>query len=237
MKGVFRFKQFSVDQTNCAMKINTDGVLLGALAKAIDLGNILDIGTGTGVIALMLAQRFASAIIDAVEIDEAAAQTAGRNFEGSPFADRLNIFPLPVQSFFSEYPDRKYDLIVSNPPFHLNSLESPKAGKSLAKHTDEGFFEGLIKGIAKHLAENGKCWLILPLQASELVNDIARRNGLYLQRKVAIHSFEGSEPHRQIVVFGKEGMDVVEERFVIYNEPKVYSEIYINTLKDFFTIF
>jgi tRNA1Val (adenine37-N6)-methyltransferase len=234
---MFQFKQFSVDQTGCAMKINTDGVLLGALTEANDPGNILDIGTGTGVIALMLAQRFSSAIIDAVEIDEAASQTAGRNFENSPFSNRLNISPLPIQSFFNKYPEKKYDLIVSNPPFHLNSLESPKAGKSLAKHTDGDFFEDLISGVAKHLTNDGACWLILPLQAAELVNDVAGRNGLYLQKKINIHSFEGSEPHREIVVFGKESKEVIEDKFVIYNEPKIYSEMYINSLKDFFTIF
>lgn len=237
MKGVFRFKQFSVDQTDCAMKINTDGVLLGALAEANDPGNILDIGTGTGVIALMLAQRFTSAMIEAVEIDEAAAQTAGRNFEGSPFEDRLNIFSLSVQFFFDRYPDRKYDLIVSNPPFHLNSLESPKAGKSLAKHTGGDFFEDLIVGISKHLTQNGACWLILPLQAAELVNDIAGRSGLYLKKRISIHSFEGSEPHREIVVFGKQIGKILEDEFVIYNQPKVYSEMYVNSLKNFFTIF
>jgi len=234
---MFRFKQFSVDQTNCAMKINTDGVLLGALTEANDPGNILEIGTGTGVIALMLAQRFPSSIVDAVEIDEAAAQTAGRNFQDSPFADRLNIFPLPIQGFFNEYPDRKYDLIVSNPPFHLNSLESPKAGKSLAKHTDGDFFEDLIMGVAKHLTENGTCWLILPFQAAELVNDIAGRSGLYLQKKITVHSFEVSEPHRKIIVFGKKREEIMEDKFVVYNEPKVYSEMYISSLKDFFTIF
>ena len=237
MKGVFRFKQFSVDQTGCAMKINTDGVLLGALAEANDPGNILDIGTGTGVIALMLAQRFTSAIIDAVEIDETAAQTAGENFQDSPFADRLNISHSSIQDFFNEYPDRKYDLIVSNPPFHLNSLESPKAGKSLAKHTDEDFFEDLMAGIANHLTKNGTCWLILPLQAAELVNDIAGRNELYLQKRIAIYSFKASEPHREIVVFGKQIGKILEDKFVIYNQPKVYSEMYVNSLKNFFTIF
>lgn len=237
MKGVFRFKQFSVDQSGCAMKINTDGVLLGALAEANDPANILDIGTGTGVIALMLAQRFTSAVIDAVEIDEAAKQTAGRNFENSPFADRLNISHLPIQKFFNEYSDRKYDLIVSNPPFHLNSLESPKAGKSLAKHTDEDFFEDLIAGVAKHLTKNGKCWLILPLQAAELVNHITGRNNLYLQKKITIHSFEGSEPHRQILVLGEKIGNIVEGKFVIYKELKIYSEMYVSSLKNFFTIF
>lgn len=234
---MFRFKQFSVDQTGCAMKINTDGVLLGALAEATNPGNILDIGTGTGVIALMLAQRFTLATIDTVEIDQSAAQTAGKNFQNSPFATRLNTFPLPIQSFFNEYPDRKYDLIVSNPPFHLNSLGSPKAGKSLAKHTDGDFFEDLIVGVGKHLTKDGACWLILPLQAAGLVNDIVGRNGLYLQKKIAVHSFGGSEPHREIVVFGKQSKVIIEDKFVIYNSPKVYSEMYVNTLNNFFTIF
>ena len=237
MKGVFRFKQFSVDQTGCAMKINTDGVLLGALAEANDPGNILDIGTGTGVIALMLAQRFIACTIDAVEIDEAAAQTAGVNFENSPFTDRLNVFPLPVQGFFNEHPERKYDLIVSNPPFHLNSLESPKAGKSLAKHTGEDFFKDLIVGVAKHLTNDGACWLILPLQAAELVNDIAGRNGLYLKKKIAIYSFEGSEPHREIVVFGFTEVSVEISKLVIYKAVNNYSEEYKQLLQPYFIAF
>jgi tRNA1Val (adenine37-N6)-methyltransferase len=129
MADLFRFKQFSVDQTGCAMKINTDGVLLGALAQAENPKHILDIGTGTGVIALMLAQRFTTAKIDAVEIDIIAAETAGTNFKNSPFSDRVTVFPKNFESFFDDNRERKYDLIISNPPFHINSLESPKAKK------------------------------------------------------------------------------------------------------------
>lgn len=234
---MFRFKQFSVDQTGCAMKINTDGVLLGALAEATNPGNILDIGTGTGVIALMLAQRFTLATIDTVEIDQSAAQTAGKNFQNSPFATRLNTFPLPIQSFFNEYPDRKYDLIVSNPPFHLNSLGSPKAGKSLAKHTDGDFFEDLIVGVGKHLTKDGACWLILPLQAAGLVNDIVGRNGLYLQKKIAVHSFEGLEPHREIVVFGFTEVSAEISKLVIYTAVNNYSEEYKELLQPYFIAF
>src|ERR1700761_2572209 len=106
------------------MKINTDGVLLGAMASAGNAANILDIGTGTGVIALMLAQRFADAKIDAVEIDEMAAQTASRNFESSVFAGRLTVYPASFEKYFDEHPARKYDLIVSNPPFYIDSLKS-----------------------------------------------------------------------------------------------------------------
>ena len=110
------------------MKINTDGVLLGALVEADHPKSILDIGTGTGVIALMLAQRFANAQIDAVEIDPSAAETARRNFANSPFAERLNLFPVGFGEFFDQYPDKKYDLVVSNPPFYINSLKSPLQG-------------------------------------------------------------------------------------------------------------
>src|ERR1700750_3408056 len=114
MSGIFKFKQFDIDQSGCAMKINTDGVLLGALADADKSQSILDIGTGTGVIALMLAQRFTSAKIDAVEIDIRAAKTAELNFKNSIFSERLIIYPTSIESF-DEALENKYDLIISNP--------------------------------------------------------------------------------------------------------------------------
>ena len=237
MAGIFQFKQFAVDQTGCAMKINTDGVLLGALAEGTDPQNILDIGTGTGVIALMLTQRFASTQIDAVEIDEPASLTATKNFQNSPFADRLGLFHQDFETYFEEHPEKKYDLIVSNPPFHINSLESPKVNKTVAKHTDKVFFDVLIKGISQHLTENGLCWLILPLQAAELVKELAASNGLFLQRKITIQSFEADKPHREILVLGTNNIKLNDSKFVIYQEPKVYSEMYIAALKNFFTIF
>src|SRR4051812_29048264 len=110
---MFQFKQFAVDQSNCAMKINTDGVLLGALANADKPEQILDIGTGTGVIALMLAQRFSNAQIDAVEIDLDAAATAQRNFKASAFADRLYTYGSSFEDFFNHHPEKRYDLIIS----------------------------------------------------------------------------------------------------------------------------
>jgi len=234
---MFQFKQFSVDQSGCAMKINTDGVLLGALVQAENPQHILDIGTGTGVIAMMLAQRFTDAEIDAVEIDITAAETAEKNFKGSPFANCLNIFPLGFESFFEDHLEKKYELIISNPPFHINSLESPKAKKTLAKHADEDFFEVLIKHVAKHLTEDGLCWLVLPLETSALVKILADQHQLYLQKIISIHSFEESAPHREIVCFGLKNTESTAEQFVIYDEPKVYSKIYEGTLKDFFTIF
>src|SRR5260370_18448549 len=159
MPGIFKFKQFDVDQRGCAMKINTDGVLLGALVDASDPKTVLDIGTGRGVIALMLAQRFNDAHIDAVEIDPIAAQTAERNFNNSLFSQRLNIYPIGFEQFFDQHPGKKYDLIISNPPFFITSLKSPKANKELSKHTDEDFFKNLISVLSQHLLFDGLVYL------------------------------------------------------------------------------
>ncbi|MEZ2334894.1 tRNA1(Val) (adenine(37)-N6)-methyltransferase [Mucilaginibacter sp. RCC_168] len=219
------------------MKINTDGVLLGALAGTAEYSTILDIGTGTGVIALMLAQRFTYARIDAVEIDESAAITAGSNFKNSPFADRLTLFSVGFEDFFAGHPDRKYDLIVSNPPFYINSLQSPGVKKNLAKHAEDGFFEGLIKAVASHLTENGTCWLVLPLETAELVKTLATQYQLRLQKVINVHSFENDEPHREILALGFDTSQSEEERLVIYDEPKVYSRPYQEVLKGFLTIF
>ncbi|MCC8426103.1 tRNA1(Val) (adenine(37)-N6)-methyltransferase [Mucilaginibacter sp. UR6-11] len=234
---MFRFKQFNVDQAGCAMKINTDGVLLGALAETDQPKTILDIGTGTGVIALMLAQRFADATIDAVEIDETASATAKRNFAGSSFARRLSLYADSFENHLSNYPDKKYDLIVSNPPFYINSLESPGARKSLAKHTDQQFFETLIKTIAKHLTAQGSFWLILPLETAQLAKDISSKHGLNIQKVIKVLSYPGSVPHREILVLTLGKKRETDEQFVIYAEPKVYSEQYQTILKPFFTIF
>ena len=237
LRLMFRFKQFNVDQTGCAMKINTDGVLLGALSDADQPKIILDIGTGTGVIALMLAQRFAEAQIDAVEIDETAAKTAGRNFEGSPFASRLNLYADDFEGYFNKYPEKKYDLIVSNPPFYINALESPTANKTLAKHTDGHFFETLIISVQKHLTGEGELCIILPLSTAQLVKVIAVDKGLNLKQAINILSYPDSEPHREILVFTLSDEKKIDEWFVIYDEPKVYSQQYQEALKPFFTIF
>jgi len=237
LADIFNFKQFAVNQVGCAMKVNTDGVLLGALAGAPAPKTILDIGTGTGVIALMLAQRFETAQIDAVEIDEAAAKTAEENFEISKFAGRLQMFATGFEEYFDNYHDKKYDLIVSNPPFFLNSLTSPGVKKNLARHTDDAFFERLVRVVSSHLTTDGVCVMILPLDTAGLVKEIAITNGLYIQRVVNIKSFVDAPPHRQILTFGRQATTPVDKELVIYDEPKVYSTFYQKTLKDFLTIF
>jgi tRNA1Val (adenine37-N6)-methyltransferase len=237
MSDIFKFKQFVVDQSGCAMKINTDGVLLGAVADGSEASAMLDIGTGTGVISLMLAQRFKAAKIDAVEIDAAAAQTAAANFTNSPFNQRLSLHHASIQDYFNHYPDSKYDLIVSNPPFHIYSLESPEAKKNLARHTDKSFFSQLIKGVAQHLKPSGTCWLVLPLQTSALVKSYAQDNSLCVQQVISLQSYPHVAPHREMLTIGINKTKTTEQKFVIYNEPKVYSEEYVAALKDFFTIF
>ena len=234
---MFQFKQFSVDQSNCAMKINTDGVLLGALADGDSPEHILDIGTGTGVIALMLAQRFGNADIDAVEIDKLAAATAGKNFSESKFAGRMALYPVGFEQFFADFPDKKYDLIVANPPFYINSLHSLEERKQLAKHAHKSFFERLIAGVTKHLSDKGLCWLVLNVPTAVVVKTLAAENGLYLNKIIQISSFADKAPHREIMAFGKSKQQGKEEQLVIYEAEGVYTNEYIAVLKDFFTIF
>lgn len=238
MSDDFRFKQFTVDQSGCAMKINTDSVLLVAIAFANQPLRILDIGTGTGVIALMLAQRFPSSHINAIEIDTTAAETATLNFTNSPFHARLRMFPIAMQLFFDQNPESKFDMIVSNPPFYLRSLESLEPKKALAKHTDIGFFFEMLTRVKNSLLVNGLFWLILPSEIAGQIIDLALKNGLYLQRQIKVLSFPDSKPHRKICCFGLQPVRSIDlSELVIYQQPKTYSTDYTKLLKDFFTIF
>src|ERR1700733_4106790 len=212
---MFQFKQFSVDQSGCAMKINTDGVLLGVITNADNPITILDIGTGTGVIALMLAQRFIEAKIDAVEIDADASRTAERNFKASSFADRLAVYPFSFETYFDQFPEKKYDLIVSTPPFYISSLKSPGAKRALAKHTDVDFFEKLIECIANHLSANGCCWLILPVSLNDVIIELGANHYLYPQKVINVHSYTHSEAHRAVICFGFNKVLVQITKFTI----------------------
>jgi len=234
---MFRFKQFSVDQTGCAMKINTDGVLLGAMAVAEDPKTILDIGTGTGVIALMLAQRYAHAQIDAVEIDKAAAQTAGLNFKASPFSERLAVHAMNFESYFDRFPERKYDLVVSNPPFYIGSLKSPGEKKTLAKHTDIAFFERLVKNVSDHLMPEGSCWLILPENIADMVIGFGKSFNVFPQKVIRVRSYESSKPHRVILCLGFNKFPVEIANFIIYEKAGVYSKEYRQLLEPYFLAF
>jgi tRNA1Val (adenine37-N6)-methyltransferase len=219
------------------MKINTDGTLLAVLSEKKDAATILDIGTGTGVVALMLAQRFPNARIDAVEIDEIAALTAERNFKNSVFADRLTLHPSSFQEFSSLHPLQKYDLIVSNPPFFINSLKNPDKKKQTARHTDLLFFSQIIDFANNHLQTGGVFSLILPIDTALEVKAMAVSSGLLYIGKINIRSFENSEAHREILNFSTVESTILENDFVIYSTQKQYSGEFVNKLTDFFSIF
>lgn len=238
MADIFHFKQFSIDQTNCAMKVNTDGALLAALSKGIDKPlSILDIGTGTGMIALMLAQKYISALVHAVEIDEQTLNTAKLNFEKSPYFNRISAFHSPIEEFWAKT-QQKYDLIVSNPPFFINSLISKNPKKEAARHTDTLFYERLIFESAKKLKPSGYIYLILPVATATLVKNIASKQGLlYVKQEIMIHSFSHSKPHRSILVFSFENISPTIKDFVIYEKQGRYTLEYRTLLKDYLTIF
>lgn len=235
MASIFRFKQFSVDQGNCAMKINTDGVLLGGIARADQARRILDIGTGTGVIALMLAQSHPQAMIDAVEIDAGAAAQASTNFENTAFADRLRLI---TGSFVDMQPTDNYDMIVSNPPFYTNSLPNPDPRKKLAKHTDHFFFENLLDFVARYLSGNGRFLCILPTALGDyFVSDMLPSRRLYVQEELLIRSYPGELPIRKLITIGRQQILPECTDFYIYESKGVYSERYRAILKPYFLAF
>lgn len=229
--GVFKFKQFEVDQTGCAMKINTDGVLIAALANHSAPKKILDIGTGTGVIALMLAQRFPNALVDAVEIDAQAAETAGKNFKNSIFIDRLSVNHIAIEHYNTS---QKFDLIVSNPPFFVNDLKSEELRKGIARHADEHFFDALIAKVVTILSEDGSFWFVLPVKQAELLVEEAKPFNLVLNKLIHLHSDERKPEFRRIVCLSKTNEKPVVEHLYLYEREKVYTQSYKALLKDFF---
>lgn len=231
MKNIFKFKQFEVDQTNCAMKINTDGVLLAAIVKSENPKRILDIGTGTGVLALMMAQKFSFAKIEAVEIDEMASATAGRNFQFSVFSKQLSVHNVSIEQYNDPF---QFDLIISNPPFFVNDLKNTEEKKGIARHASEQFFEDLITKVDELLNSDGSFWFILPPKQAEFMIDKAKELQLFVNKIVLLHSDETKPAFRFVVCLGRADNDLIKEQFYIYESEKIYTEAYKELLKDFF---
>lgn len=231
MSAIFKFKQFEVDQKGCAMKINTDGVLLAAMAEGNEPKRILDIGTGTGVLALMMAQRFENAKIEAVEIEEQASVTANKNFKSSIFKDRLTINNVAIEQFNTA---QKFDLIISNPPFFVNDLKNVEEKKGIARHTDEQFFVSLIEKVSQFLSNDGSFWFILPIKQAEILIKYGLEKGLYLAKKIELHSDQSKPAFRWIVCLDRINVETKIEQFYIYESEKVYTKAYKELLKDFF---
>jgi len=235
MASIFQFKEFAVDQSDCAMKINTDAVLLASLVHVESSERILDIGTGTGVIALMLAQRCADSEVIAVEIDPAAAKRAAINFRNSNFGDRMVMHACSFQDFTDT---GSFDFIISNPPFYTDSLHNPDARKKLARHTDLQFFNELLTFAAVKLQVDGQLALIVPKLLADELKEIAETLDLCLKEEIQIRSFEGDAIIRKIIVFQKayRGVSTVSD-FIIYEAKGVYSEMYKTALRPYFLAF
>ena len=232
---MFTFKQFSIQQDKTAMKIGTDGVLLGAWAPLENNPfSILDIGTGTGIIALMLAQRSAAQQIDALEIDEDAYEQATDNFENSPWNDRLFCFHAGLDEFVEE-PEDEYDLIVSNPPFYQEDYKSNNEQRDLARFQDAMPFEDLIEAADLLLSENGVFCAIIPFKEEETFLALAKEYELYPQKITRVKGTPTTEIKRSLLAFSrKENLNFATNELVIETARHVYTAEYIELTKDFY---
>lgn len=231
----FQFKQFSVEQDRCAMKVGTDGVLLGAWAP-IDNNpfSILDIGTGTGIIALMLAQRSTATQIDAVEIDEDAYEQATDNFENSPWNDRLFCFHAGLDEFIEE-PEDEYDLIVSNPPFYVEDYKSSNEKRDLARFQDAMPFEDLIEAAALLLSENGIFSVIIPFKEESTFLALATAYELFSTKITRVKGTPTSEIKRSLLAFSRnEITNFPIDELIIETARHNYTPEYIALTKDFY---
>ena len=236
MSEPFKFKQFSILQDRCAMKIGTDGVLLGAWTSLVHHPfSILDIGTGTGVIALMLAQRSDAELIDALEIDEDAYEQAVENFENSEWGDRLFCYHAAFDEFVEEMQDEdKYDLIVSNPPFYSADFSSGNLQRDQARFAGALPFEELLKGVAILLSKEGKFSVILPKKEEADFLKMAKTEGFFPQRITYVKGNRDSEVKRVLLELGFSEVDVIPDELVIENSRHDYTPEYIELVKDFY---
>ena len=242
--GVFRFKRFEVVNERSAMKVNTDGVLLGALMTILPTDRtLLDIGTGTGTIALMAAQRLFSCGIchadrsaenrvDAIDIDEASAEEAAANFRNSPWSEVLHAYHTSLDDFAS---DRKYDLVFSNPPYFEDSLNAPEERRNNARHTSTGLsYREILDFASQSLTDNGRVAFVLPAETEAALCRHARMNGLHLFRIVRVRTVPRKEPSRIIAEFSRMRKDTPEDTVLtIQNEGK-YTEEYLSLMRDFY---
>jgi len=231
----FQFKQFKINQEGSAMKVGTDGVLLGSWANIDGANSFLDIGTGTGLIAIMLAQRTgALSDIDAVEIDNSSYQQAVNNFRDCPWSDRMKAFHTSFQGFASQE-TKKYDLIVSNPPYFSNSLKAKDESRTQARHTDGLPFEDLIEGAKNLLNPEGKFSVILPVTEGDYFIRMARIAGFSLSKRVEVLPNPGKPAKRLLIELTLTNSDTFETQLCVENGQRhIYSPEYIELCKDFY---
>ncbi len=227
----FQFKQFKINQDRCAMKVGTDGVLLGAWADVASARSILDIGTGTGLLSLMVAQR-SKAEITAIEIDQDASLQAEENVDGSPWKERIKVINCSLQEFQGE---TSFDHIISNPPYFNQSLKSERENRSLARHTDTLSYEELLYGAAQLLNKEGKFSVILPYNEKENFFRIAESHQLYPKRIVTIYPTPSSTPKRFMaeLIFNQE--ECINSNLIIEATGRhQYSEEYKRLTEEYY---
>lgn len=219
---MFTFKQFTIHQDKCAMKVGTDGVLLGAWAEARE-GNVLDVGTGTGLIALMIAQRTSSAHIHALEIVPEAACQAQDNVNASPWSDRLTVECIDVRKYA---PTVKYDEIISNPPFYEYSPSASSSERNQARRMEHGFFEQLISFAVASLAADGVFEVVLP---SELCHDFIFQcweKDLFLKRQTRVFTKSGKPCKRVLLSFAPSSQSPVKDELIIMLPDGTFTQQY-----------
>ncbi|RLD28695.1 MAG: tRNA (adenine-N(6)-)-methyltransferase [Bacteroidetes bacterium] len=230
----FKFKQFTIHQDKCAMKIGTDAVLLGAWANIEhNPKSVLDIGSGTGVIALMLAQRSSAQLIDVIEIDDDAYEQCVDNFENSTWSDRLFCYHASLQEFVDEAED-KYDLIISNPPFYSSDYKSNNNQRNLARFEDSLPFDHLIESASKLLSDDGKFAVILPFQEEEKLIALASEVNLLPNSVLRVKGNPNTELKRSLLEFSFRKKEIKIDKLIIETSRHQYTKEYINLTKDFY---
>lgn len=233
--STFNFKQFSVQQDKCAMKIGTDSVLLGAWCPINNNPfSVLDIGAGTGVLSLMLAQRSHAEQIDALEIDEDAYEQCVENFEASPWSDRLFCFHAGLDEFVEE-PEDEYDIIISNPPFYSEDYKTDNSQRDLARFQDAMPFEELVEAADLLLSENGIFAVIIPYKEEERFIDLCAEVELFPVKVTRVKGSHTTPIVRSLLAFKRYELSVLTaEELVIEINRHEYTDDYINLTKDFY---
>jgi len=230
----FQFKEFTIQQDKCAMKIGTDGVLLGAWISIKDQYNsILDIGTGTGIIALQLAQRSNALTIDAIEIDDNAYEQAVENFENSNWGDRLFCYHTSLQEFTSEI-DEQYDLIVSNPPFYHDAFETENEKRNKARFTSSLSFKELLFSVSKLLSKEGTFSLIIPFKEEKQFVVLAEKYYLFPTRICRVKGNLSSQIKRSLLEFSLQKNNVEITELIVEIERHHYTKEYTALVRDFY---
>lgn len=228
---MFRFKQFTVRQERTAMKVGTDGVLLGAWADLERADAILDIGTGTGVIALMAAQRNPQALVDALEIDGEACGEAQENVERSPWKGRIRVIRGALQEFA---PEKRYGCVVCNPPFFVDSTRTPDDHRTVARHCDALSHEELAEHAERLLTPEGCLCIILPVAEANRMTEYARRVGLFPSRITYVHPTPEKAPKRILAKFIRQERTTEEDHLVVELSRHRYSKEYTALTKEFY---